>query len=78
MSICLGLNGMKTTLFLCSFMVLTFTLLGCTFGSIGSLSHQRAKQTEQELEQAYESGDLTKKEYLQMRIDLERAKKGKN
>jgi len=46
------------------------SLFGCTYG------HRRIQQTEREIEQAYQDGQISKKEYLQMRIDFEKARTG--
>jgi len=37
----------------------------------------RAMQTERELEEAYQKGEITKKEYLEMRIQFEDARSGR-
>ena len=40
---------------------------------LSSCGAARTMQTEKEIEEALKNGDITKKEYLQMRIELEKA-----
>ena len=53
-----------------------YILIAITLAVLSGCGAARAMQTERDIEEAYQKGEITKKEYLELRIKFEDARSG--